>query len=48
MLENISFIYFDDDDTDRTGFLQVRLMAPKERKKAARKPPKKKDGDKNL
>ena len=46
MLESIAYLF--DDDPDRPGFLQVRLMAPKARKKPARKPPKKKDGDKNL
>ena len=32
---------------ERVGFLQVRLAAPRERKRASNKPPKK-DGDKNL
>ena len=39
---------FDEEDQDRVGFLQVRLVPPKQKKTSARKPPKKKDGDKNL
>ena len=39
---------FDETDQDRVGFLQVRLAPPKQKKTPARKPPKKKDGDKNL
>ena len=50
MLEKIAY-YFDEDlqkDPNRTAFIQVRLAPPKQKKIAARKPPKKKDGDKNL
>ena len=50
MLERIGY-YFDEDlqyDQDREAFIQVRLAAPKAKKTPARKPPKKKDGDKNL
>ena len=35
-------------DHERVGFIQVRLAAPKQKKISVRKPPKKKDGDKNL
>ena len=50
LLEKIGY-YFDEDlqyDQDREAFIQVRLAAPKAKKTPARKPPKKKDGDKNL
>ena len=50
MLDKIAYL-FDDDlqkDHDRVGFIQVRLAAPKQKKIAARKPPKKTDGKKNL
>jgi len=42
---------FDDGEkanNERVGFLQVRLVGGREKKTPARKPPKKKDGDKNL
>ena len=50
LLENIANLFDDDTvlDSDRVGFLQVRLMAPKTKKTPARKPQKKKDGDNNL
>ena len=49
MLEKISFIFDTEyDHPDKVGFIQVRLAAPKAKKVPARKPPKKKDGDKNL
>ena len=50
MLEKIAYL-FDDDlqkNHEKVGFIQVRLAAPKQKKTPARKPPKKKDGDKNL
>ena len=36
-----------EDDFERTGFIQVRLVGPKEKKVSAKKP-RAKDGDKNL
>ena len=51
MLENTAHLFDEADETlyqKRVGFLQVRLAAPKAKKTPARKPPKKKDGDKNL
>ena len=50
MLEKMAYVFDEDLQTkhDRVGFLQVRLAAPRSRKVPARKPPKKKDGDKNL
>ena len=50
LLDKIA-MFFDEDikkDQERVGFIQVRLAAPKQKKVPARKPPKKKDGDKNL
>ena len=50
MLEKMAYLFDEDlqDDPQKIAFIQVRLMAPKARKTPARKPPKKKDGDKNL
>ena len=50
MLEKIAYLFDDElqDDPQKVSFIQVRWMAPKTRKVPARKPPKKKDGDKNL
>ena len=46
MVERIAQLqYEDEEDQNRTGFLQVRLIGPKERKRA-KKVPKAKDGDK--
>ena len=51
MLEKIAYLFDEDDkgnmSTDKVGFLQVRLIAPKV-KKVTKKPMKAKDGDKNL
>ena len=50
LLNKIAHLFHEDlqGNHDRVGFIQVRLAAPKQKKVAARKPPKKKDGDKNL
>ena len=49
LLEKIAYLFDEDyEDPDKVAFIQVRLAAPKAKKVPARKPPKKKDGDKNL
>ena len=51
MLERIGYLFDEalQDDHDRVGFIQVRLAAPRSKKiSSTKKPPKKKDGDKNL
>ena len=50
MLEKIAYLFDDKEqiNSGRVGFLQVRLAAPKLKKTPARKPPKAKDGEKNL
>ena len=52
MLEKIAYLFDEDLDKEmcqkKVGFLQVRLAPPKPKKTPARKPPKKKDGEKNL
>jgi len=49
ILEKMAYLFDEDSkDQDRVGFIQVRLAAPRQKKTPARKPPKKKDGDKNL
>ena len=50
LLGNIAMLFDEDEkkDQDRVGFIQVRLAPPKQKKVAARKPPKTIDGDKNL
>ena len=50
LLEKFAMIFDEDPkkDQDRVGFIQVRLVPPKQKKAPARKPQKKKDGDKNL
>ena len=48
MVEKIAQIQVQDgDDPNRIAFLQVRLIGPKE-KRRSKKPPRAKDGDKNL
>ena len=47
LLDKVGLLFDGTSKPERTGFLQVRLAAPREEKKS-RKPPKKKDGDKNL
>ena len=49
MVEKLAYLFDEDDIHNNTvGFIQVRLVGPREKKKPGRKPPKKKDGGKNL
>ena len=51
LLEKIAYLSDEEskcDDNEKVGFIQVRLAAPRSKKVPVRKPPKKKDGDKNL
>ena len=48
-MEKLAYLCDEDDiRNDTVGFIQVRLVGPRGKKKPGRKPPKKKDGDKNL
>ena len=47
MLEKIAYLLDEEDNLERVGFIQVRLVGPKEKKRSP-KPQRKKDGDKNL
>ena len=50
MVEKFAYL-FDEDllkEHERVGSIQVHLAAPKQKKVSFRKPPRKKDGDKNL
>lgn len=47
MVEKLAYLFDEDLNNDTVSFIQVRLVGPREKTKPARKPPKKKGGDKN-
>ena len=49
LVEKYAYLFDEETNpTERTGFIQVRLVGPKPKKTPAKKPQRAKDGDKNL